>query len=97
MLLLSRKTSLKYHSKRSLVARDFHIYLIFERSIVCHECVLVQPQTGEVNAETSQFKNMVYMPCNPENGWFPDLAKLPHADVIHFCSPNNPTGACATR
>ena len=50
-----------------------------------------------MNAETLQFKNMVYMPCNPDNGWFPDLAQLPHADVIHFCSPNNPTGACATR
>jgi aspartate/methionine/tyrosine aminotransferase len=71
-------------------------YLYF-RVVVHHKYTTTTPQTGEVNAETSQFKNMVYMPCNPDNGWFPDLAKLPHADVIHFCSPNNPTGACATR
>jgi LL-diaminopimelate aminotransferase len=37
------------------------------------------------------------MPCTPENGFFPDLSKLPKVDLIYFCSPNNPTGACATR
>lgn len=37
-----------------------------------------------------------YMPCNPENNFFPDLTKLPHVDLIYFCSPNNPTGATAT-
>jgi len=61
------------------------------------DTAVMMGQTGEVDPATSQFNNIVYMPCNPANGWFPDLASLPHADVIHFCSPNNPTGACATR
>ena len=54
-------------------------------------------QTGEMDPATSQFKNIVYMPCNPENNFFPDITKLPRADVYYFCSPNNPTGAVATR
>jgi len=54
-------------------------------------------QTGEINTETSQYDNIVYMPCTAENGFFPDIENLPHADIIYFCSPNNPTGAAATR
>jgi LL-diaminopimelate aminotransferase len=29
-------------------------------------------QTGSINPETNQFKNIVYMPCNPSNNFFPD-------------------------
>jgi len=54
-------------------------------------------QTGDINSETSQYDNIVYMPCTAENNFFPDYASLPKADVVYFCSPNNPTGAAATR
>jgi len=54
-------------------------------------------QTGLFDADTSQFDGIVYMPCTPENGFFPDLEKTPRADVMYFCSPNNPTGAAASR
>jgi len=54
-------------------------------------------QTGLINEETSQYDNIVYMPCTSENNFFPDLASLPRADVVYFCSPNNPTGAAATK
>jgi LL-diaminopimelate aminotransferase len=54
-------------------------------------------QTGEFDAAKSQFDGIVYMPCTPENGFFPDLDNTPRADVMYFCSPNNPTGAAATR
>ena len=54
-------------------------------------------QTGEVNKETGQFDKLVYMPCAAADDFFPDLAKVPRADVYYFCSPNNPTGAVATR
>jgi len=54
-------------------------------------------QTGEINAETSQYDNIVYMPCTAENDFFPDIENLPRADIVYFCSPNNPTGAAATR
>ncbi|MDR2758340.1 MAG: LL-diaminopimelate aminotransferase [Spirochaetaceae bacterium] len=38
-----------------------------------------------------------YLPCTAENGYFPDLAYLPENSIFYFCSPNNPTGAAATR
>lgn len=54
-------------------------------------------QTGDIAEETQQYDNIVYMPCTAENDFFPDYASLPRADVVYFCSPNNPTGAAATK
>lgn len=54
-------------------------------------------QTGDIDGETRQYKNIVYMPCTAENNFFPDYASLPRADIVYFCSPNNPTGAAATK
>jgi LL-diaminopimelate aminotransferase len=44
-------------------------------------------QTGGVDAATSQYSDVVYMKCNPENGFFPDYAAQPRADVVYLCSP----------
>lgn len=54
-------------------------------------------QTGEQDPEKKQYEGIVYMPCKPENNFFPDYSALPRADVVYFCSPNNPTGAAATK
>lgn len=43
------------------------------------------------------YKGVTYMPCVPENNFFPDLSKIKKNSLIYFCSPNNPTGACATK
>ena len=37
------------------------------------------------------------MSCLPENNFFPDLENTKRTDLIYFCSPNNPTGAVATK
>lgn len=54
-------------------------------------------KTGNYNNIANRFGGIVYMPCTPKNSFFPDLQKMPKADVIFFCSPNNPTGAVATK
>ena len=54
-------------------------------------------RAGNYDDSNNGFEGIVYMPCNPENEFFPDLQKIPKADIIFFCSPNNPTGAAATR
>jgi len=54
-------------------------------------------QTSDIDDETSQYGGIVYMPCTADNDFFPDYASLPRADVVYFCSPNNPTGAAATK
>ncbi len=43
------------------------------------------------------YKGVTYMPCTPENNFFPELSKVKKNSLIYFCSPNNPTGACATK
>jgi len=42
------------------------------------------------------YDRLVYMECNEDNGFFPELPKE-KVDIIYLCSPNNPTGAVATR
>ena len=42
------------------------------------------------------YEGLVYMPCTEENGFFPELPKG-KVDLIYLCSPNNPTGAVATK
>lgn len=42
-------------------------------------------------------QEIVPMYCYPENNFFPDLKTLKRTDLIYFCSPNNPTGAVATK
>ena len=42
------------------------------------------------------YEGLVYMPCTEENNFFPELPK-DKVDLIYICSPNNPTGAVATK
>ncbi len=51
--------------------------------------------TGEAN-EAGAYGKIDYLPCRPSNGFIPEPPKK-HVDVIYLCSPNNPTGAAATR
>lgn len=42
------------------------------------------------------FENIIYMPCNEQNGFIPELpAQRP--DLIFLCFPNNPTGTVASK
>ncbi|KAM1120257.1 hypothetical protein ACFX13_045133 [Malus domestica] len=54
-------------------------------------------QAGDLKGDGGRYGSIEYMNCGPENNFFPDLATTPRADVIFFCSPNNPTGHAATR
>ena len=42
------------------------------------------------------YDGLVYMPCSEENDFFPSVPDS-KVDLIYICSPNNPTGAVATR
>ncbi|CAN1284711.1 LL-diaminopimelate aminotransferase, chloroplastic, partial [Linum perenne] len=53
--------------------------------------------TGQFQKDVEKYAGIEYMRCTPENGFFPDLSKVTQTDIIFFCSPNNPTGAAATR
>ncbi|KAL0726389.1 hypothetical protein Bca4012_022482 [Brassica carinata] len=58
---------------------------------------VIMGQTGQFNTDVQKYGSIEYMRCTPENGFFPDLSTVSRTDIIFFCSPNNPTGAAATR
>ena len=58
--------------------------------------VIMGNSTG-FNDATRQYQNITYMPCNASNDFFPDISAAKNSEFIFFCSPNNPTGAAATR
>lgn len=45
---------------------------------------------------TCAYKGLVYLPGTPANGFIPEPPREP-VDLIYLCSPNNPTGATASR
>lgn len=62
--------------------------------------VAIQDPSYPVYIDGSQIQgisSIYFMPCTADNRFFPDLSLLPHIDLLYFCSPNNPTGAAATR
>lgn len=53
-------------------------------------------RTGDYDSKTDRFDNVIYMPCNSENDFVPELPdKAP--DLIYLCFPNNPTGAVISK
>ncbi len=51
--------------------------------------------TGDADA-SGAYAGLVYLPCDEANGFIPAPPKE-QVDVIYLCSPNNPTGAAASR
>ena len=56
---------------------------------------VISGRTGEHDPEGGMYRGLMYMPCNEENGFIPDVPSE-KADLVYLCSPNNPTGAVAT-
>ncbi|MGC3979386.1 MAG: LL-diaminopimelate aminotransferase [Paludibacteraceae bacterium] len=46
--------------------------------------------------QSGQWGNIIYLPCNEENGFIPQLP-TEKANIIYLCYPNNPTGTTLTK
>ncbi|MEG1165543.1 MAG: LL-diaminopimelate aminotransferase [Oscillospiraceae bacterium] len=77
---------------------------IFAADNIVAVCDPVYPVYVDSNAmsgragdyDGARWTNLVYMPCNAENGFMPPLPeRVP--DLIYLCFPNNPTGTVATK
>lgn len=53
-------------------------------------------RTGEYDAATGTWSNVIYMPCTEANNFVPELPKET-PDLIYLCYPNNPTGTTLTK
>ncbi|HHV73035.1 MAG TPA: LL-diaminopimelate aminotransferase [Clostridia bacterium] len=51
---------------------------------------------GGVLKASGEFERIVYLPCNAENGFVPELPRQP-VDMIYLCYPNNPTGTTLSK
>lgn len=49
-------------------------------------------RTGSYDAATGLWSDVIYMPCNADNNFAPEIPKET-PDIIYLCFPNNPTGA----
>ena len=78
---------------------------IFSLNNVVAVCDPVYPVYVDTNAmagragdhDGERWSDLIYLPCTAENGFFPALPAGKVPDLIYICSPNNPTGAAATR
>lgn len=52
-------------------------------------------RAGEKNKD-GRWSNIVYIPCNAENHFIPELPEI-RPDVIYLCYPNNPTGTVLSK
>lgn len=52
-------------------------------------------RTGDYDAASGTWSNVIYMPCTAENNFVPDLPETT-PDLIYLCFPNNPTGSAIT-
>ena len=52
-------------------------------------------RSGPADAR-GHYRGIVYMPCTEANGFFPAVPEG-RVDIAYLCSPNNPTGAAASR
>jgi LL-diaminopimelate aminotransferase len=59
------------------------------------DTTVMSGKTGNIN-DIGHYKGIVYMPCNEENNFVPELPKE-NVDLIFLCYPNNPTGTVATK
>ena len=53
-------------------------------------------RTGVYDADSQTWSDVIYMTCNAENNFVPELPKET-PDVIYLCYPNNPTGTTLTK
>ncbi len=77
-------------STDSIVAVQDPAYPVYVDSNV------IAGRTEGFDETIGKYKGFVYMPCNESNGFIPEVPKQ-HVDLIYLCSPNNPTGAVATK
>lgn len=58
---------------------------------------VIQGRTSLYSQDKMGYEGITYLPCTPENDFFPDLNKAKGTDLLVLVSPNNPTGKAFNR
>lgn len=81
---------------QSIFSRDARVAVQDPAYPVYVDTNVIGGRAGTYDPERALYDRLLYMPCSEENGFFPEPPSE-SADLIYLCSPNNPTGAVATR
>lgn len=81
---------------QEIFAKDCKIALQDPAYPVYVDTNVIAGRGGDYNEETGGYSNFVYLNCNKENNFIPDLPKE-KVDLIYLCFPNNPTGQVITK
>jgi LL-diaminopimelate aminotransferase len=73
----------------NIIAIADPVYPVYENATI------MSGRAGFLNEE-QKWSNVVYLKCNEETGFIPELPQE-KVDVIYLCSPNNPTGTTITK
>ena len=57
---------------------------------------VIAGRSGSYDSERGNYGGFIYMVCNSENGFIPEPPDQ-KVDLLYLCSPNNPTGAVASK
>ncbi|MBP1992774.1 LL-diaminopimelate aminotransferase [Paenibacillus eucommiae] len=74
----------------SIIAVQDPVYPVYVDSNV------MAGRSGDYNKTSNRYENIVYLPCNAENNFKPELPTQ-KVDLIYLCYPNNPTGMTLTK
>ena len=56
---------------------------------------VIMGMTGDYNHEATSFSNVQYMPCTPDNGFFPDISVVStQHSARHALCPNSKAANC---
>ena len=73
----------------NIIAIADPVYPVYENATI------MSGRAGFLNEE-QKWSNVVYLKCNEETGFIPELPQE-KVDIIYLCSPNNPTGTTITK
>jgi LL-diaminopimelate aminotransferase len=73
----------------NIIAIADPVYPVYENATI------MSGRAGELTEE-QKWSNVVYLKCNEETGFIPELP-AEKVDVIYLCSPNNPTGTTISK
>ena len=73
----------------NIIAIADPVYPVYENATI------MSGRAGFLNEE-QKWSNVVYLKCNEETGFIPELPQE-KVDIIYLCSPNNPTGTTISK
>ena len=95
MIFISDGSKCDTGNIQEIFSQDSRIAITDPVYPVYADVTVMAGKTGHISSN-GYFEGIIYLPCNEENNFVPDIPKE-RPDLIFLCYPNNPTGATITK